>query len=224
MSLTSCAALMIPLASRTFAVPISADYVDDARCDPVANRHLSHELGDFLAGFPLNEAFDVTVTQGPTICAPDDGVANDWLVQIINISGIAYRDLFFVADFGIKVGNADGVMFNAAIAADPPTDAFRIDGTVTVTGGNDNLIFESATIDEIFEPGETWQFLVTNFDATVPPIFSSIGLFGASSTLPGDSSNASILATPVPEPATMALLGMGGLAMLKRRRNQNRLA
>jgi len=137
-----------------------------------------------------------------------------------NLSNIAYKDLFFVADEGIAVGNADGVMFNAASAADPPTDAFRIDGTLTVTGGNDNLVGESGALDEIFSPGESWTFLLTNFGTTgAAPIFGSIGLFGAGSgAAPG--SNASILATPVPEPVTMMLIAPVALAALRRKRRK----
>jgi hypothetical protein len=216
---TFCTALTIALASPTFAVPVDADYIDDARCDPVAAIHLSHELGDLAVGWPIDEAIFVDVM--PTnklICVGDDGVANDWEIRMTNMSGIAYRDLFFVADLGVPVGNADGVMFNGAVATDPPTDAFRIDGTVTVTGGNDNLLGESGALDEIFSPGESWTFLVSNFEFGAPPSFTSIGLFGAGSA--PFPSNASILATPVPEPVTLTLVGPLALAALRRRRRK----
>jgi len=55
-----------------------------------------------------------------------------------NLSPYSYTDLFFVADAGISVG------------------------TVTVTGINDNLLGESGLVNEIFESGETWRFIVTN--------------------------------------------------------------
>ena len=207
--------LLAPLAS---AVPMPGNFVDDQRCDPVSNRSLTHELGNVTV-FPTNEAFLVSVQPtNQTICVPNDGIANDWIVRIVNVSGIAWQDLFFVCDGGVTVGNADGVMFNPAIATTPPTDAFRIDGTVTVTGMNDNLIGESMTNNEIFQPGEIWQFMVSNFMSPgfAPPTFNTIG-FGFATPAPS-TSHASILANPIPEPASLGLIGVVGIALGTRRR------
>jgi hypothetical protein len=200
------------------AVPMPANYVDDQRCDPVSNRSLTHELGNVTV-FPTNEAFLVSVqptTQ--TICVPNDGIQNDWIVRILNVSGLAWQDLFFVCDGGTTVGNADGVMFNPAIATAPPTDAFRIDGTFTITGMNDNLIGESMANDEIFQPAEVWDFMVSNFNSPgfAPPAFNTIG-FGFATPAPS-TSHASILASPVPEPASIGLVGMVGIGIGVRRR------
>lgn len=214
-------ALLMICAGPASAVPIVAQYIDDPRCDPVPNQQTTHELGDFTAGFPIDESFDVTAVHTNVLsCEPDDGISNDWEVRITNLGSIFWQDLFFVADGNVSVGNADGSVINPFSAADPPTDAFKIDGTVTITGGNDALISESAGINEIFEPGETWTFLVSNYmplSGIFPPSFGSVGAYGVASNS-NPLSNASILASPVPEPASMLLLAGAGLAFLRRRR------
>src|SRR5256714_6986320 len=142
------------------AVPIVGKYIEDSRCDPIPNQPLSDEIGD-VSTFPANEAIQVVVSPTTTVvCVPNDGIQNDWNVQITNVSGQAWQDLFFVANYDINVGNADGTVVdpgNAAILS----DSFRIDGTVTA-GVNSSLV-ESGVADEIFSPGETWRFLVSNF-------------------------------------------------------------
>lgn len=59
-------------------------------------------------------------------------------MQIINVSGQAWQDLFFVADLRLSIGNADGSAHDTAPLPGAIIDAFRIDGTVTL-GLNDNL-------------------------------------------------------------------------------------
>jgi hypothetical protein len=209
------------LATDVAAVPVQGAYFEDPRCDPVPDQPLPHEIGE-TAVFPVDELIDVLVFTGTPICVPDDGAPNDFLVSITNLSPFPYVNLFFVADEDVFVGNSDGVVADLAGAPGIVADAFRIDGTVTVTGLNDNLLFESLAINEIFEPGETWEFLVTNFVVPaggVPtPVFDSPGLF-AGSSVGVPLSNASILATQIPEPSTALLLGIGlsGLAFLRRR-------
>jgi hypothetical protein len=199
-----------------WALPMIGDYIEDPlRCDPVTNRRLTHELGD-AAVFPLNEGILLNLAQtNVTVCVPDDGLPNDWRVTITNISGQAWQDLFFVVDGNSSVGNADGMVADPFNAAIPPTDAFRIDGTVTVTGMNDNLISESINTNEIFENGEAWEFYVSNFvnPGNLPPLFASFG-YGFASTQ--GNSTASILANPIPEPAACSVLALGAVSLLRR--------
>lgn len=210
-------------AARTAeAVPVNAQYVEDTRCDQVPTQFLSHELGQ-TGFFPINEALEISVQPTTvTVCVPNDGVANDWIVQITNISGQAWRNLFFVADAGATLGNADGSARDLAGAPNVLTDAMRIDGTVT-PGINNNLLLESAIPDEILQPGETWRFNVSNYvdypvgGAPVPPIFILPGRFAGSEPLGVSNGTASILAVPVPEPLIGGALVVGAAALALRR-------
>src|SRR5688500_3937369 len=167
--------LSLALPRSADAVPVQGQYVEDNRCDPLPNVFLSHELGRNTA-FPANEGFSDFVGQvNATVCVPNDGIANDFVVPITNTSGIAWQDVHFVANPGYSVGNSDGsaVDFNNAAVL---TDAFRIDNI-----GLNNSLVENFVPDNIFAPGETWRFLVSNFQhnsgAILPPSFITPGLF-----------------------------------------------
>ena len=201
------------------AVPINGAYVEDSRCDTLPNQALSHELGEVVF-FPQNEAFQVNVSPATfTICVPNDNIQNDWIVDIMNVSGIPWRDLYFVADAGMKVGNADGSVHDLAGAPNVLTDAFRIDAV----GINPNLLGESQIADGIFAPGESWRFNVSNFSGPpgtppFPPIFHTPGKFAGSDPIVIPPTNtASILANPVPEPTTVGAVGLVAAALLMRR-------
>jgi hypothetical protein len=207
------------------AVPVNALYTDDPRCDQIPQQSPTHELGD-LATFPQNEAIRMTPTPVTfTICVPNDGLANDWVVDMINLSGQTWRNLFFVCDHNVTVGNADGSMQDLTGAPGILTDAFKIDGTVT-PGVNVNLLSESMIADEIFQPGEIWRFAVSNYmavDSTgafQSPLNITPGQFAGSTNFPQTPGNCSILASPVPEPGTISLLALGASALLLRRRRR----
>jgi hypothetical protein len=203
------------------AVPVTGQYLEDPRCDTIPSQTLSHELGA-AAFFPINEAFTVQTSAATfTVCVADDLITNDWIVQMTNVSGQAWTNLFFVGDLGMKVGNADGNMIDVIGAPGVATDAFRIDAV----GLNPNLLGESILADGIFAPGETWRFNVSNFAApnggSPPPLFHTPGVFAGSSPLSTPPvSTASILAVPVPEPSTFGALGVAAAALLMRRRRR----
>ena len=216
-------ALFLAGPHTAIAVPVNGSYVEDPlRCDVQANQNIGHEIGETTA-FPIDERIAVFVSAASSyVCVGDDGAPNDFVVQMTNLSPYAYTDLFFVADDGILIGNADGTVEDVFGAPSIFADAFRIDGTVTTTGVNDNLFNESGIVNEIFEPGETWRFFVTNvlFPANIPPIlvFDSVGGF-AGSSVGYQPSTASILGTQVvPEPSVALLLGLGFAALSQRRR------
>jgi len=222
---TAISSIGMVAALNAGAVPISGVYVEDSRCDVVPNQSLKHEIG-IAAIFPGNEAITYFVTPAQfTVCVPNDGLANDWIVNMTNVSTVFYQDLFFVADLGVTVGNSDGSVFDAVLAPGVVTDAFRIDGTVTA-GVNMNLLGESFAFDEIFAPGETWRFAVSNYGALnsagqfAPPDFLTPGIFAGSSPFGQVPGNASILANEViPEPGTISvLLVAGGMLLLRRPR------
>ncbi len=136
-------AALILIASLTFAwsasaVLVAVPFVDDPRCDFIPDQLLIDEIGLPLAGFPAGEALASTFLQpAPEICTGNGIAVDDFEVTIINLTPFDFDDVFFVADLGITVGNADG----SIIGGGAIQDAFRIDSL----GVNPNLIFESAS-------------------------------------------------------------------------------
>jgi hypothetical protein len=184
---------------------------------------LNREIGD-AALFPISDGILYHDHRANTpVGVADDGIANDWLVHMTNITGVAFRDLFFVADAGATIGNADGTIADTIGAPGVLSDAFRIDAL----GTNPNLIMESISPDGIFQPGEEWEFVVTNFNTgtnSFPPELTSPGVFSGSSPMQGvGGSNSSILGVVVvPEPSTLSVFALMALASLRRRRRVNK--
>ncbi len=207
------------------AVPINGLFLPDPNhCDGpnLSSIQLGHEIGDGPASnpFPIDERIIANVAPLPVpfppACALDDGIPNDWLIRMVNVSSYSYQDLYFVADdIGFVVGNYDGVMQDLNNPGVQPSQAFRIDGTITPGANNPLLLEGGGTVNEIFEPGETWDFYVINFTGGIPS-FGSAGAFGLGS-LPNNLSTASILANQVPEPAGVVFGLLGTLGLLARR-------
>ena len=218
MMAVAVAAAFWPGNATASTVAVSGQFVDDGRGDAIAAQSLGGELGDD-ALFPIGSSIDYhTHRLYQDVGVPNDGLANDWNVHMTNVSGQAWTNLFFVADLGATVGNADGKVEDAANAASIFTDAFRIDAL----GSNVNLLSESISQDGIFEPGEEWEFGVMNFGTglnALPPSFITPGIFSGSSPMVGlGGTNASILASPVPEPGVPAMIVFVASLLLRRRR------
>jgi len=171
-----------------YANPISEFFLDDMRCDGLFDHPVSEELGvnpAFPGDFPVAEEITSSLEPGVVICVAGDGdPTNDYNVTITNVSPFDYIDVFFVGDIGVTIGNADGAMCGGMC------DAFLIDPF----GVNPNLISESFSSDGIFESGETWEFIVTDFVTPGPPLPPTFGSLGVGVSGPIPSSTASILA------------------------------
>jgi hypothetical protein len=202
-------------------VPGTYAFVDDPRCDPHTIT-LTHELG-IKPPFPADEAIaaGATPTQMPITCPLilNDPLIPDYIVTITNLTTIKWTDLFFVADKGVSVGNADGTINEG--------DAFKID-TGLGAGINTPLLSESLAADLIFEPAETWTFIVIDFASTLGPVFPTFGSIAVGKDSTGvPDSWASIVAIPVDEPrlpigstGTLIALGLAAGAFARRRKKR----
>ena len=130
-------------------------------------------------------------------------------LSITNSTTRSFANLWYVADGPTTFSNIDGEVNQFS--------AFKIDGTVTVNANNP-LVNESMAIDEVFEPGETWTFIIDHYDNFVggPGSASSLGSIGVGSD--SDQVQTIYLSTgsiisAIPEPNSALLLGLGLAAL-----------
>lgn len=211
---TTASLLLASAASLALANPVSGTYFDTNHCDNQGNRQAVEELGTII--FPPDELIDSSfvVTQLSACPTHDDPTMSNFLVTIRNLTTRNWTDLFYVGDLTTTLSNEDGLAWSAA-APGAVGQAFRIDSA----GVNRNLVFESILADGVFQVGETWRFIIqdyTNAAGGPPDDFSSLDFAGASSALPG--STGSIVQMIVPSPGALAILGMGGMFSIRRRR------
>ncbi|MCD4830782.1 MAG: PEP-CTERM sorting domain-containing protein [Anaerohalosphaeraceae bacterium] len=164
----------------------------------------THELG---IGFPDIQLIEATWEYTSLVaCQPGYEGGQNILITMTNLTGIAWKNVTYVADPETTITNDDRELVNGE-------EAFLID----YIGVNQPLVFESLIVDTIFQPGETWQFIIQEYNNTLglsPAAFLSwdsinnLGLVGGQSG--GDYvSSGSIIV--IPEPVTIVLLGIGGL-------------
>ena len=212
--------------TTVLAYPTQVFYTDGPQ-DPLFVPEFVHELGiaPVFADFPeeLIDAYDTPIDL--TVCldpaTPDDPALMNTLVIMKNLTGIDWQEVWYVADPQETThSNYDGWV--GGLAGLAPGTAFRIDRKFNdPLGIHHPLIAESMTPDGIFEAGETWEFVIQDYRNTLgkpASLLGSIGVPSAPFATPPDASSGSIIAVPVPEPATIALLGMGTLALIRKRR------
>ncbi len=216
------AAVSVNASSQIYAVPTQMTHFDTPNCDTLFIPDDVHEIGD-VAGFPSNEALfatDLGQTSLSSCLNSDDPTVPNVVVDIRNLSGIAWEEVWYVADPDTTISNYDGEANELPFS--PIQEAFRIDNDILDPGGfNHALIFESITADGIWEINETWQFIIqdySNLSGLSAADFNSIGVGDNSPNLGINDSSGSIIAvTKVPEPASLTLLTLGALVSVRRR-------
>lgn len=202
------------LLASTAAAEERLIWSEDGPQDPLLIEGWVHELGN-LPPFPPEEWIDSIWWQTDYApCPPsDDPSVPNVVVEIINMTGRHWWDVHYVSDPDTRLTNHDGWIDEVPFPIDLDEEAFRIDWV----GLNTPLIFESMTVDTVFEPGEIWHFVIQDYFSLwggPPSALDSIGVASASPA--GPPSTGSIIA--IPEPGTLLMLVTAGLLMANRRR------
>jgi hypothetical protein len=192
------------------ANPVNVFTVNDSIQDDWTIGGWWEELG---VGFPANELISSElVTWGGHIPCPVSSGLWAAQVRITNLTLVNWDQVYYVADPETTFNNWDemvGQVGNSTLGL-----AFRIDNL----GENTPLVYESILVDNIFQAGEVWEFVIQEYvnSAGGPAsALDSLGIAGVSSGWP--PSTGSIIV--VPEPAVLGLLALGGLVLLWRRRS-----
>ncbi len=200
-------AVLTTLVTQVSASPVSVSSQDlPNHCDSLAPLPtIVDELGT-TAVFPADERISATATiiNIDACSSSSSPLIPNALVRITNLTTISFTDLHYVTDPGTGFTNFDGVINGF--------EAVRIDNV----GVNKPLIFESGILPLVFEPGETWEFILDDWGNSAGFGAADLGSIGVPTGAPGDLSTGSIVAIPVPEPASLALLSLGVMACFKR--------
>ena len=214
--------LILTVSGTTQAIPTEVTYVDGPQDPLVIPEYGLHELGNqpaFPTPFPNNEW--IISRWEPTelrSCfeegTPDDPGILNALVHITNMTGLPWSDVWYVGDVDptglpeTTLTNMDGTV-NGGLA-------FKIDNI----GINRPLVSENMNPDLVFEPGETWEFIIQDYQnkwQLPPSAFGSVGVGFLSGGEPIFSSG-SIIAIPAPGAILLGSIGIGLVGWLRRRR------
>lgn len=198
---------MAPLSfQQSYALPILVDNGGPDVCAefdfPVLAPILeSDELGSVdqfgSFSFPEEERIEATLI-GPTTestCSfNDDPNTPNLLLDIVNLNSVSFSDVWYIPDETTFVSNSDFFV----VPTDGPGGTLLPSIRIDTVGSNQPLISESLNSDGIFEPGETWRFILQDYDddlaADIPERLAFPGLHSGPSTI---VSTGSIIGVPI---------------------------
>lgn len=209
-------ALLMCFNNAARAIPTFSQWDDAGNQDPLWTPMIVHELGVNPPGaalFPQNELISAyyypDVGYTPCSQTPDNPNLPNPLVGITNMTNISWTSVWYVADFYSgaipPMTNDDGWINGGR--------AFKIDSY----GLNTPLIYESIAFNGIFEPGETWEFVIQdyfNMYGLSPAAFSTVGV----PSFPDLLSSGSIVAIPAPGAFVLCGLGASLVGYMRKRR------
>jgi len=200
------------MAMQASASPVSVTSADLVNhCDVLAPLpNIMDELGT-SAAFPADEFITAAATFNNTDACPHSSspLIPNVVLSITNQTTVSFTDLHYVSDFGSGFTNFDGVINGF--------EAVRLDNV----GINRPLIAEIGGVQPlVFEPGETWQVILDDWSTGLGLTAADLGSIGIPSGLQPDISSGSIVAIPVPEPASATLFACLATATLSRFRGR----